>query len=132
MTQFILRQVTKQSQLYNKRQKPTQRMMGEIRPKVRKKVNERSDGYCEGCGRHKLNCWTLENAHIDGRGVIDHMTEDTDLLRLCGPSTQSGTCHHYVTVSREGRQYMQDQRERLLKGMKPIKISEWKPLREGA
>lgn len=115
---------------HNRSDKLTQKQMGAIRNKYRKKVNARSDDLCEGCGKHKLSCWTLENAHIDGRGVIDHMTTDLDLLRLCGPSTQSGTCHHWVTVTRMGRNYMQDQRERLVKGLKPLRISEWKLIRE--
>lgn len=124
---FSLRPVPKPQ---HKRGKLTQRQLGDISNTVRKRVNTRSaiNGYerCEGCHKNKLACWTLENAHIESRGSISHKTSEFDLLRLCGPSTQSGTCHHYVESSREGKQYMLDQRERLKKDLMPLTITEWK------
>lgn len=114
----------------HKRIKPTQKQKGNISNSIRKKVNKRSevDGYprCEGCHKNKSACMTLENAHIESRGSIDHMTTENDLLRLCGPSTDSGTCHHYVESTKAGKQYMRDQREHLIKGLLPLTIKEWK------
>lgn len=127
---FQLNAAPKSDQLYNKRTKLTQRQMGDISNAVRKRVNDRSaeTGYprCEGCHKNKLACWTLENAHVEGRRHISHKTTDHDLLRLCGPSTDTGTCHHYVESNREGKQYMLDQRDRLRTGLKPLTINEWR------
>lgn len=107
---------SKEQQLASKRVKHTQRQLGDISPAVRAKVNERSGDFCERCGKHKLTCWTLENAHVDGRRVIGHKTTEYDLARLCGPSTKSGTCHHWVTSTREGHEWMKSFRERLMHG----------------
>jgi hypothetical protein len=121
--------ITKEQQLYRKRVKPTQKQMGAISAKVRMTVNNRSaeTGYprCEGCHKNKSACWTLENAHVEGRRSISHKTTEYDLLRLCGPSTDSGTCHHFVESTKQGKQYMKDQRDRLRDGLKPLTIKEW-------
>lgn len=127
---FQLNAVSKEDQLHNKRVKLTQKQKGDISNAVRKIVNDRSaeTGYprCEGCHKNKSACWTLENAHVEGRGSIPNKTTEYDLLRLCGPSTQSGTCHHYVESTKQGKQYMLDQRDRLRIGLKPLTINEWK------
>jgi hypothetical protein len=113
-----LNSCTKQSQLYNKRQKPTQRMMGEISQKVRDKVNARTSfapiGCCERCKKNRNGYWTLEQAHIDSRGSISHKTTEFDLARLCGPSTQSGTCHFFAHTG-EGKAWMYEFQDNLLK-----------------
>ncbi|WP_272945712.1 hypothetical protein [Paenibacillus graminis] len=36
-----------------------------------------------------------------------------DVAMLCGPSVNSGTCHHYVDYTKEGKQWGYDFRERL-------------------
>ena len=115
-----VRTITKAMQTQSNRMKHTQKQLGMIRNKYRKKVNHRSQDYCEGCQRHKLSCMTLENAHIDGRGTIDHLTTDHDLLRLCGPSTESGTCHHWVHSSEDGKAWMVEQQKRLREGLNPL------------
>lgn len=102
----------------HKRNKPTRKQRGEISASVRSKVNERSKDRCERCGKHKSSVWTLENAHITRRMDIKEKTTEDDLIRLCGPSTQSGTCHHWVESTREGKNWL-----RSLKGLESIKGS---------
>ncbi len=114
MTTFAYRPVTKESQLHRTRIKPTQKQMGDISTKVRKRVNERSNNCCERCMKHKSAVWTLEQAHITSRVRISHKTTEYDLVRLCGPSTQSGTCHHWVESTRIGKDWLEAFRLKLL------------------
>lgn len=93
------RSCPKSKSLYNQPQKPTQRQLGAISAKVRKKVNNRTlfapVECCERCLRNRNGYIRLELAHIDSRRSINHLTEETDLLRLCGPVGESGTCHDW-------------------------------------
>lgn len=110
---FELRAVPKPS---HKRNKPTRKQRGAISPSVRKKVNERSNNRCERCGKHRSSVMTLENAHITRRLDIEVKTTENDLIRLCGPSTQSGTCHWWVESTREGKNWL-----RSLRGLESVK-----------
>lgn len=96
-----------------KRNKPTAKQRGDISAKVRKVVNERSNDCCERCGKHKLSVMTLENAHITRRRNIEVKTTSKDIIRLCGPSTDSRTCHYWADKTREGRQWLRKLSERL-------------------
>lgn len=112
------RTYTKDMQTKSVRVQPTQRQMGEINAKVRKQVNDRSMNRCERCHKHKLSVWTLEQAHIDSRVRITHKTTANDLARLCGPSTESGTCHHWVESTQEGKSWMKAFQSKLLEEAK--------------
>lgn len=90
------------------RRKKTARQRGAISDKVRKSVEARSQDRCERCGKNKSAVMTLEMAHITRRWAIDGETTAKDLVRLCGPSTDSGTCHHWVDYTREGREWMKE------------------------
>ena len=100
----------------HKRNKPTAKQRGEISTSVRNKVNERSNNRCERCGKHRSKVWTLENAHIIRRNDIEEKTTEDDLIRLCGPSTLTGTCHWWADNTREGKNWL-----RGLRGLEPIK-----------
>lgn len=95
-----------------KRIKPTQRQLGEISARVRKIVNDRTSfapiGCCECCLKNRNGFMRLEQAHITSRVRIGHKTTEYDLARLCGPSTQSGTCHHWVESTRQGKEWMME------------------------
>jgi hypothetical protein len=93
------------------RNKKTQRQRGAISPKVAREVDERAGGRCERCGwqpgnydptGHKMR---LERAHITRRWKLSETTAD-DLLLLCGPSTNSKTCHAWADHTSEGREYL--------------------------
>jgi hypothetical protein len=111
-----VRDCSKSKSLYNKKVKLSQKEMGEISQKVRDKVNARTSfapiGCCERCKKNRNGYWTLEQAHIDSRGSIDHKTTEFDLARLCGPSTQSGTCHHFAHTG-EGKAWMYEFQNKL-------------------
>jgi hypothetical protein len=92
---------TKQSQLYNKRQKPTQRMMGDISQKVDQELKLRSGGICERCRAARAS----ERAHLIGRKHICHKTTVDDLLHLCTP------CHDWLDETPEGIKYKRTLRE---------------------
>lgn len=108
----------KSKSLYNKPQEPSQRQMGEISDKVRKEVNNRTTlapiGCCEGCLKNRNGYMRLELAHVEGRKQISHKTTANDLLRLCGPSTDSRTCHGFAHSGEKGKAWMEDLQERLI------------------
>lgn len=83
---------------HHKRSGPTQRQMGDIRPKVRKEVRNRSDGICEV--RVKcLGARAVQQAHITGRKQITHRTTADDLLDSCLE------CHKWLDETPEGIRY---------------------------
>lgn len=118
MIEFTLNSCTKESQLKKTKIKDNQTDKGKITQKVRDIVNARTIfapvGCCERCRKNRNGYWTLELAHIDSRKFIDHKTTDTDLLRLCGPSTDSTTCHYWVDSLEIGFEWMKDQQHKLL------------------
>ncbi|WP_068505900.1 hypothetical protein [Paenibacillus kribbensis] len=77
------------------RVKLTQKQKGDISNKVRKKVRERSEGYCEVMIKCK-GARAVQQAHITGRGHIDHKTTELDLLDSCL------ACHKYLDEHPEG------------------------------
>lgn len=93
-----VRDYSKKKQLYKVRTSLTQRQMGEISPKVRKEVHERSGGRCEVRERCK-GAPALEQAHITGRKQISHKTTAADLRDSCVP------CHKWLDESPEGIRY---------------------------
>lgn len=108
---FGFNPVTKESQLKHNRIKPTQRQMGNISPKVRKKVRDRSKGLCEV----RIKCkgsLAVEMAHITGRKQIKHKTTEMDLLDSCVE------CHRWMDNTVEGIRYR--------KGLLQLTIEEWK------
>ena len=71
--------VTKKSQLFNKRVKPSQRQMGTISNIVREQVFERSEGICERCKSQRA----MQMAHLIGRKQIKHVTNLNDIIHVC-------------------------------------------------
>jgi hypothetical protein len=116
MTLFTYNPCTKESQLFNKSQKLSQKQLGDISQRVRDKVNARTSfapiGCCERCRKNRNGYWTLELAHIDSRGSISHQTTEFDLARLCGPSTDVKTCHGKAHTG-EGKAWMYEFQNKL-------------------
>lgn len=95
---------TKAQQLYSRRVKLTQKQMGDITPKVRKQVRERSGGICEV--REKCDgAFAVQQAHITGRGHLNHKTTAEDLLDSCL------ACHNWLDQNPEGIRYRRGLRE---------------------
>jgi heterodisulfide reductase subunit B len=101
---FELNAVPKSSQLYQKRNKPTQRQMGDISLKVREEVKERSHGICEVMKRC-LGVRGTDMAHITGRKQIKRKTTAEDILHACKE------CHIWLDETSEGIQYRRKLRE---------------------
>lgn len=95
---------TKEMQLRHKRIKPKWRLNGNPTAKDRKEVRQRSGDRCERCGRHKSAVMRLEMAHIVRRSK-GGPGRPWNLLHLCGPATDSRTCHHWVDYTREGKEW---------------------------
>lgn len=93
-----VRAVSKADQLHSKRIKPTQRQMGNISPKVRKQVRERSQGRCEVMQRCR-GAQAMEMAHIVGRKQLTHHTTAEDILHACVE------CHRWLDNTAEGIRY---------------------------
>lgn len=108
---FQLNAVPKPS---HKRNKPTAKQRGAISSSVRQQVNIRSRDRCERCGKHISNVWTLEQAHIKRRWAMEGKCTANDLVRLCGPSSNSSTCHHFADYTRAGREWLVEFQTKLL------------------
>ena len=89
---FTYNPITKASQTASKRIKPTQKQMGDITPKVRKEVRERSGGLCERCH----NSPAVQMAHLIGRKQLKERTTAKLLKHVCIP------CHKYLDEDPEG------------------------------
>lgn len=95
---------SKEQQLYRKRVKLTQKQMGDISPKVRKEVRERSGGVCEV----RVKCdgaFAVQQAHITGRKQLKHKTTADDLLDSCL------ACHNWLDQQVDGIRYKRKLRE---------------------
>lgn len=100
------------------RTKKTAAQRGHISAKVRQRVHIRSGGRCEWCG------WApgeydatgrrmgLQDAHLVRRWKLPETTEN-DVARLCGPSTNAGTCHWKVDYTAAGREWAEAFRKKL-------------------
>lgn len=79
---------------------------------VRKEVMERSGGLCERCGRSAA--YSFEMAHLINASQLGRGDEPWNVVLLCGPSVNSGTCHNWVDYTAEGREWRRIKREELL------------------
>lgn len=95
-----------------KRIKKTARQRGEVTKAIYNEAWMRSGGRCERCGKGEYEVWTLDAAHVERRwrSSQDGIGPE-DILILCGPSVQSGTCHHWADYNREGREWLLHKRE---------------------
>lgn len=94
------------------RRRKTARQRGRVAPEVYNEAMGRAGGRCERCGKSQYQAWTLEAAHVERRWKIgqEGVTAE-DIVILCGPSTDSGTCHHWADYTREGRLWLLAKRE---------------------
>lgn len=81
----------------HKRNKPTRRQRGDISPRVRKQLHERSKGVCERCYKARGQ----EAAHTLRRLDIRVRTTVEDLARLCKE------CHIYCDSTIGGKVFKQ-------------------------
>lgn len=94
-----------------KRSKPKRGNLTKITPKVRAEVKRRSQGKCERCGRS--TAYAFEMAHLIQASQGGSGREPWNIALLCGPSVNSGTCHHFADYTAEGREWRKAKREEL-------------------
>lgn len=111
----------KQKKVNHNRKSPRLRDRGRVRPEVYQTAYERCGGRCERCGYKDGSIdpsgqkWGLEAAHAVRRRHLEETTDD-DLIMLCGPSTNSGTCHNFADYTREGRNWMLEHQKKRRRG----------------
>lgn len=94
----------KSKQVAKQRIKPTQRQMGDISPKVRKEVKQRSNDKCEVMARCNGTA-AVHMAHIIGRKQLTHVTTAADILHACL------SCHIWLDQTADGIAYRKSLRE---------------------
>jgi len=105
----------------HKRGKKTAKQRGQVTKDVYAEARERSHDCCERCGRHESQVWTLEAAHTIRRWKFgqEGVTAE-DIIFLCGPSTQTGTCHDFADHTQKGRKWLLQKRDELIERRKSI------------
>jgi hypothetical protein len=99
----------------HKRRSKTAKQRGQVTKAVYAAAWERAGGRCERCGRYHGQVWTLEAAHVERRWRFGQEgVKAEDIVILCGPSTDSRTCHHWADYTREGREWLLRKREEFL------------------
>lgn len=97
----------------HRRLKPKRGSQTKITAKVRQEVLRRSNSCCERCGRH--SSWGMEMAHCLSAAKGGKGSEAYNVILLCGPSIQNGTCHFFADHTREGREWRMNKRDELIK-----------------
>lgn len=101
-----------------KRMKKTAKQRGAISKKADQEARKRAQGRCERCGWVEGSYdptgrrWRLERAHLVRRWKLKETT-GKDIALLCGPSTNTGTCHWWVDHTKQGREWAEEYRRKL-------------------
>ena len=95
----------------HKRRKPKQGQLSKITPSVRVEVLERSEGKCERCG--VTTAYSFEVAHLVQASQGGVGNDPKNVVLLCGPSVNSGTCHHFADYSKKGREWRMKKHDEL-------------------
>lgn len=96
----------------HKRRKPKRGHLTRITSTVRKEVLERSGGFCERCGRNRTTI--MEMAHLVQASQLGRGDEPWNIVLLCGPSVNTGTCHNFADYTAEGREWRMAKRKELI------------------
>src|SRR5699024_11670556 len=96
----------------HKRRVPLRRNHTRITLTVTNEVMYRSEGKCECCGR--TNAYAFERAHLINASQGGSGSDPANIVWLCGPSVNSGTCHHWADSTAEGREWRKKKRKELI------------------
>lgn len=96
-----------------KRLKPKRGTKTRITKAVRNEVEERSGKCCERCGRSQA--YAFEMAHLVQASKGGRGDDATNVVLLCGPSVNTGTCHNFADYTTEGREWRMNKRKELIK-----------------
>lgn len=97
----------------HKRRVPKRGTRTRITQKARSEVYKRV-GYrhCERCGRSQA--YAFEVAHLQQASQLGSGNDPANLVLLCGPSVNSGTCHWWIDSTKEGRAWAMEKRKELM------------------
>ena len=96
----------------HKRKKPKRGQASRITKTVRDEVLKRSEGKCERCGRTRA--YAFEMAHLVQASQLGRGDEPWNIVLLCGPSVNTGTCHNFADYTAEGREWQIAKRKELI------------------
>lgn len=96
----------------HKRRTPKRGQLTRITNKVRQEVLKRSEGKCERCGRSRA--YAFEMAHLQQASQLGRGDDPANIVLLCGPSVNSGTCHHFADYTAKGREWRMQKRKELM------------------
>ncbi|WP_419893244.1 HNH endonuclease [Oceanobacillus kimchii] len=94
-----------------KRRKPKQSARTRITNKVREEVLRRSEGKCERCNR--TSAYSFEMSHLEQASQLGSGNDPANVVLLCGPSVNTGTCHNFADYTAKGRMWRMQKREEL-------------------
>lgn len=95
-----------------RRLKPKRGNKTRITQVVRNEVWERSNGCCERCG--KSRAYAFEMAHLVQASQGGRGDDPANIVLLCGPSVNTGTCHNFADYTAEGRKWRMNKRKELI------------------
>ena len=87
----------------HKRRVPKRRSKTRITQAVREEVLERSEGKCERCGITRA--YAFEMAHLINASQGGSGNDPANVILLCGPSVNTGTCHNFADYTATGREW---------------------------
>lgn len=94
-----------------RRSKPKRGSITKITNKVRQEVLNRSEGKCERCG--KSRAYAFEMSHLVQASQGGRGDDPANIVLLCGPSVNTGTCHNFADYTKEGKEWRMKKREEL-------------------
>ncbi len=95
----------------HKRRVPKRKNITKITQKVRDEVKRRSEGKCERCSR--TVAYSFEMAHLEQASSLGSGSDPANVVLLCGPSVNSGTCHHFADYTKKGREWRKQKKQEL-------------------
>src|SRR5690625_1045032 len=100
------------SGIKHKRIKPLRRNVTRITKEVSDEVMRRSGGVCERCGRSRA--YAFERSHLVQASRGGSGSDPANIVLLCGPSTNTGTCHNFADYTAKGREWRMKKRKELI------------------
>jgi hypothetical protein len=96
----------------HKRRVPKAGTRTKITQKVRREVERRSEGKCERCGR--TSAYSFEMSHLQQASDLGSGSDPANIVLLCGPSVNTGTCHNFADYTAKGREWRMAKRKELI------------------
>ncbi|MCM3492881.1 hypothetical protein M4D52_05425 [Paenibacillus lactis] len=82
---------------------------------VKRRATVEPDGYliCERCGRSRPE-FRFERCHLINASQYGEGGQPWNIALLCGPKTQTGTCHQWADETKEGSEWKMQKRAELI------------------